>query len=586
MKTLLLKFLSLFAAFIICSPCAFSENPWGHLGDVKKAEQEEYRQAQNNERGEVHKRTPNPFLLGKIIKNETIKYCIYDKMRDMTPARAKVVAGYIETALNGWVNRTAWFIENSKNKYQFEDILPILQKKVRTERVACPVKLNMESKGNDIMEEGIEVIEGYEEKPVDLLVLLSDDICKNGTLGGFRMSKYSSSSFRKDLIGSFICTHEGFSVSDVTFAPYYIILHELGHALGLSDQYKVGNTDFYYGSRSKKTEDSIMASTYINHINCDDADGFITLIDRKMKIKRGGDKGWASLCKDGRVYIETDTKMGVQGADIGFYDSKEKVMKAGGIPGVAVIYNADNGQIEQLFTEKNTFWFSYYGPDVLVLVYEDTNDYTLDLTQKIYSFENSSKNSVELAAIEIRDTDTSEKIYVSIKGKVLEFVINSFRYSYDPKQKRITRIITQDDEELRPTVIQNAVQQALNSKLNIDPHTFASMPSPAHNSNPAKKMSKKEEMEMQQQKMSAQLKQGTRFAKLEEQGMQAINNSLKKTTYKNIEGLVRIINQYRTLDKLIAANAQPGAEAQIAELIQKGKDMAALPAAKKVAKNK
>lgn len=78
-----------------------------------------------------------------------------------------------------------------------------------------------------------------------------------------------------------------------------VLMHELGHTLGLADQYKYGRNN---ASARYHTPDS---GTGLMHkgrpgvsFSCDDADGMINLLDVAVfKHARGGADGWRSLCK-------------------------------------------------------------------------------------------------------------------------------------------------------------------------------------------------------------------------------------------------------------------------------------------------
>lgn len=84
----------------------------------------------------------------------------------------------------------------------------------------------------------------------------------------------------------------------------YIALHEIGHSLGLSDQYKQSrnkNTHMIYSTQ--ETPKSVMNRNV--RLTCDDADGMINLIDISRGSSRGGEFGWRSLCaKSDDYYIQ------------------------------------------------------------------------------------------------------------------------------------------------------------------------------------------------------------------------------------------------------------------------------------------
>ena len=78
-------------------------------------------------------------------------------------------------------------------------------------------------------------------------------------------------------------------------------LHEIGHSLGLSDQYERARSLNSHPLYS--TEETYKNSVMYNatSLSCDDADGIINLIDLTRGFSRGGELGWRSLCKKSDV---------------------------------------------------------------------------------------------------------------------------------------------------------------------------------------------------------------------------------------------------------------------------------------------
>lgn len=79
-------------------------------------------------------------------------------------------------------------------------------------------------------------------------------------------------------------------------------VHEIGHALGLSDQYEVARTENSHPlySSTQVPEKTIMDRA--KKLTCDDADGIINLIDITRGTSRGGQRGWKSLCRNSQEY--------------------------------------------------------------------------------------------------------------------------------------------------------------------------------------------------------------------------------------------------------------------------------------------
>ena len=97
-----------------------------------------------------------------------------------------------------------------------------------------------------------------------------------------------------------------------------IALHELGHYFGLADQYEQGrgNAHAEYSSDVNEKEGAIMQSNSKaqRQITCDDADGFINLIDLRLSQRHNGQfstraqNGWKSLCPSSKnIYKKAKT---------------------------------------------------------------------------------------------------------------------------------------------------------------------------------------------------------------------------------------------------------------------------------------
>ena len=80
-------------------------------------------------------------------------------------------------------------------------------------------------------------------------------------------------------------------------------VHEIGHSVGLSDQYKQArNKNTHDRYSSAQTGKSVMNQS--GSLTCDDADGIVNLIDIAQGTARGGNQGWKSLCpKSPEYYI-------------------------------------------------------------------------------------------------------------------------------------------------------------------------------------------------------------------------------------------------------------------------------------------
>ncbi|MBR3632783.1 MAG: hypothetical protein IKN49_06995 [Elusimicrobiaceae bacterium] len=73
-------------------------------------------------------------------------------------------------------------------------------------------------------------------------------------------------------------------------------IHEIGHSLGLADQYHIGMQNASPLYSSYQIHDEIMKES--NKLSCADADGLVNLIDRTLQLQRPNGARWNSFCPD------------------------------------------------------------------------------------------------------------------------------------------------------------------------------------------------------------------------------------------------------------------------------------------------
>ena len=207
----------------------------------------------------------------------------------------------ISDAFKIWFTDTAKAIRDSRRTDEFADILPILDRAVKTSRVS----------------------NHFEQYTKDTFVM---------TLPQFY---FTTQEKMRKICGPAAACNIGDKV--ITVNPYtkqksaaytrdniiFTLVHEIGHWYGLADQYKgADNSDSEYSTgddRVKYNRTSIMAGGYFTHLTCDGIDGFINLIDftlSKQKknnfpgiLKKGwsdrAKNGWASFCNGKEGYKNT-----------------------------------------------------------------------------------------------------------------------------------------------------------------------------------------------------------------------------------------------------------------------------------------
>ncbi|MDR1123040.1 MAG: hypothetical protein LBL61_00125 [Elusimicrobiota bacterium] len=281
------------------------------------------------------------FLIGKIAGNEPITYCIH-----IAPEYADKIISYddvdkqIRLAFKIWTSGIAALIRKSGREEEFADILNILEKDPRLQKLpSC----NFTAFDEDIIKHiqkpavtnpaadisyyiydytFIKNWSGkqnsfYNTNPIPFVAISWENCSFNlSNFETFKLSGSTSISYNEAyaaafniLVDNILKTHNSdYKAMKKLWAEYrsimnfypmahftinYVISHETGHAIGLADQYESGltNADALYAT--VKPRKSLMDQEF--YLTCDDADGIITLMDRVNNIKRS----FASLCNDG-----------------------------------------------------------------------------------------------------------------------------------------------------------------------------------------------------------------------------------------------------------------------------------------------
>ncbi len=229
--------------FLTAPATGRAERPWGVLVEV------------------VEDTTFSTYAVDYLIKKQPIRYAV---ATGITPEEEAVFKAHISK----WPAETLRFIEQSGREAEFEDIVPILKHKLKLVKVS-------------------------EQDAPDIVFRFSDKL-RPGTLGRFQERN------EKTLFNT-IEIAEG---QRADFAA--TLLHELGHFYGLSDQYESAqiNSHAEYSSDRNYDDKSVMWDNSFTdaQLTCDDADGFINLIDLRLAQRANGNfsprpqKGWKSFC--------------------------------------------------------------------------------------------------------------------------------------------------------------------------------------------------------------------------------------------------------------------------------------------------
>ena len=247
----------LLLGFIFLGALGVLAAPWGAMADYV----DEYTPSKTGEK----------YLLRKILNGQTLSIGL---QRDAyTDKHYDKLSRLIVDSYNDWFFNAARHIEKTGREAEFADILPILRQGVRVQ---------MSEQGSD----------------VNFVFMSFRDIqwqCGHGAGGCYTSNEPIPHIYLPADTGLLKILSLGRE------SKRRLGTHEIGHSLGFSDQYfqaRSVNSDVMYGS----TEERETIMQHAGHLTCDDADGMINLIDITLGKRRGGDRGWQTLCPKSQEY--------------------------------------------------------------------------------------------------------------------------------------------------------------------------------------------------------------------------------------------------------------------------------------------
>ena len=189
----------------------------------------------------------------KLVRRESIRYTV---SQDITPQEEQLFL----SSMRAWPQETLKFIRESGREQEFQDIVPVLKQNLVFAKVQT-------SEWTDV----------------------SLEIDREGLCGSNAMGCYEDGAHRIGINSEY---REEFAE---------ILIHEIGHYYGMGDQYKSERRNSHpeYSSNANTVQGSVMNDGAL--LTCDDADGFINLIDLRLSQNNGhfssrATKGWNSLC--------------------------------------------------------------------------------------------------------------------------------------------------------------------------------------------------------------------------------------------------------------------------------------------------
>ena len=217
------------------------------------------------------------YLLRKLIQGEPVR--VYLNLCPEALAKADEYQEMITKVYQQWFRNSADFIHRAQREAEFKDVLPILKQSVTVEFVQdkeqADIVFTIHSK---------QYVETYCGKDA---VACYKSITTQRPKPEIILMQYTAEMVRLERLVRRL-VHPSLSA---------IAMHEVGHSLGLSDQYKkAGEAQTHDLYSSTKRGQGLMNS---KRFSCDEVDGIINLIDITRQVRSArNDKGWRSFCKE------------------------------------------------------------------------------------------------------------------------------------------------------------------------------------------------------------------------------------------------------------------------------------------------
>lgn len=260
----------------VCAASAFAA-PWGAAADYTEPK------PPNTQTRAVGER----YLLNKVLAGQPLR--VYLEVNQGAPKRTDFYTQVIRQSYDQWFSYPAQLIRQSGRADEFKDILPLLDKGIKLQFVDA------------------------QNADINIYVLPLEAVkaaCNLETYGCYaRRAQGAPNIFIAEDMLLFKTIGLGRVNTKCT------ALHEIGHSLGLSDQYEQARSFTSHAVYSTdETSKSIMDEN--SRLTCDDADGIINLIDISRGRGRGGEFGWRSLCANSDVYYINGAPAGKAPYDI------------------------------------------------------------------------------------------------------------------------------------------------------------------------------------------------------------------------------------------------------------------------------
>lgn len=237
--------------------------PWGAMRDFDQP-------LRRSSRSKPDTRMGARYLMPKILAGEPLQ--VYVSVSPDKEDQREKYQTIIAENYNKWFTETAKIIQKNDRQQEFRDILPLLQKGIDLHFVS-------QAAGSDIAFYIAPLRDVQEE-------------CGRGA-GGCYLRVAATGTEPQIILPEDHFWLKLLSAGKVSTST--IGLHEIGHSLGLSDQYEEARNNNSH-ARYSSIEAGKGTMRDSSGISCDEADGIINLIDLTQGTARGGNTGWKSLC--------------------------------------------------------------------------------------------------------------------------------------------------------------------------------------------------------------------------------------------------------------------------------------------------